>query len=364
MRRLKSRLAGVALACVLASCCFAAAAPTAGAVNRDFFGVVAIQPPTPSTLQVMGRGKVGTLRTILFWASVEPNPVTRDWGYFDELVANASLQGIRILPMLFGSPAWAQTPEVRYPISPRARTAFVQFVTEAVDRYKAGGIFWRSSYWNAFVAAHPGVQPVPINDWQLWNEVNSPSYSTPHPKVSQYARLLKATGAAIHANDPNGQLILAGMFTRPVQRRAIPLEVYLNQLYKTKGAKAAFDAIALHPYAHKASDALKLVKSTRRLTRKHKDGSVPIWLTELGWASSGTPSRYTTSPDGQAARLQTSFSQLVANAGRYNIAAILWYSFMDGSTASYWLNRTGLFEINGTPKPSWVTFVHFTGGQP
>ena len=266
--------------------------------------------------------------------------------------------------MLFGSPSWAQHPETRYPISKRGRQAFAQFVTEAVNRYKAGGLFWQSSYWNAFVSAHPGAHPVPITDWQLWNEVNSPSYSTPHPRISQYARLLKATGAAIHANDPNGHLVLAGMFTRPVQRRAIPLEVYLNGLYKTKGAKAAFDAIALHPYAHKASDALKLVKSTRRLTRRNKDGSVPIWITELGWASSGTPSRYTTSPDGQAARLQTSFNQLVANAGRLNIAAVLWYSFMDGSTASYWLNRTGLFEINGTPKPSWLTFVRFTGGQP
>jgi polysaccharide biosynthesis protein PslG len=363
MRRLKSRLARLTLACAVAGVCAASAAPSAGAVSRDFFGVVAIQPPTASTFQTMGRGRVGTVRALLFWASVEPNPVARDWGYYDELVANASAQGIRVLPVLFGSPAWAQTPEVRYPISRRARAAFVQFVSEAVNRYKAGGAFWQSSYWNSFRAAHPGIQPVPITHWQLWNEVNSPSYSTPHPRVSQYARLVKQTGAAIHSNDPDGHLVLAGMFTRPVQRRAIPLPEYLNKLYKAKN-KAAFDVIALHPYAHKAGDALKLVKSIRRLTRRNKDGSVPIWVTELGWASSGTPSRYTTSPEGQAARLQKSFSQLVANAGRFNIGAVLWYSFMDGSTASYWLNRTGLFEINGTPKPSWFAFVGFTGGQP
>ena len=355
----------VVLACALAGSCTGTAASSAEAVGRDFFGVVTIQAPTASDFQTMGRGRVGTLRTLFFWATVEPTPGARNWGLYDQLVANASAQGVKVLPVLFGSPSFAQSPETRYPIRKAGRRAFARFASDAVNRYKAGGTFWQSSYWLSFAAAHPGVQPVPITDWQLWNEVNSPSYSTPHPRVGQYAALLKATGSAVHGADRNAHLILAGMFTRPSQRRAIPLEGYLNSLYKVKGAKRAFDALAVHPYAHRPADALRTVRRVRRLTRRHHDASTPIWVTELGWASSGTLSRYTTSPEGQAANLQASFSSLQANAARLGIAGVLWYSLVDGSaTNAYWLNRTGLFEPNGTPKPSWFSFVSFTGGQP
>jgi hypothetical protein len=365
MRFRRTRLARAILAGALVASCFAVGVPSAGAVSPGFFGVVTIQTPTAAEFQAMGRGRVGTLRTLMFWATVEPTPGARNWGLYDELVANASAQGIRVLPMLFGSPAFAQTPETRYPINKGARLAFARFVSDAVNRYKAGGTFWQSQSWRSFAASHPGAQPVPITDWQLWNEVNSPSYSTPHPRVRQYATLLKATGRSVHGADPNGHLILAGMFTRPSQRRAIPLEAYLNALYKVKGIKKAFDALAVHPYAHKPGEALRTVRRVRRLTRKHHDGGAPIWVTELGWASSGTPSRYTTSPEGQAANLQASFGILQANAARFGIAGVLWYSLVDGSaTNAYWLNRTGLFEPNGTPKPSWFSFVGFTGGQP
>ena len=84
----------------------------------------------------MGRGRVGTLRTLLFWATVEPTPGARNWGLYDEIVANASAQGIRVLPVLFGSPAFAQSPETRYPTRTGGRSAFTRFVTDAVNRYK------------------------------------------------------------------------------------------------------------------------------------------------------------------------------------------------------------------------------------
>ncbi|MFL5906585.1 MAG: hypothetical protein ACJ75Z_03175 [Solirubrobacterales bacterium] len=364
MRFRRTGLRQLFLACALTGVCLAAAASSAGAVGRDFYGVVAVQPPNTAEFNAMGRGKVGTLRVLFYWPTVEPTRGSRNWGLYDQIVANAALQGVRVMPTLFGSPSFAARNLTQYPISRASRQAFAQFVTDAVNRYKASGTFWQSSYWQSFAAAHPGARQLPITDWQLWNEVNSPSYSTPHPHPRQYAALLKLTGAIIHSADPGGHLILAGMFTRPSQPRAIPLEEYLNDLYRIKGTKRAFDALAVHPYAHKAAEALRTVRGVRKLTRKRHDGSSPIWLTELGWASSGRPSRYTTSPDGQAARLQASFSSLTANAARFGIAGILWYSLVDASTDSYWLNRTGLFELNGTPKPAWAAFVGFTGGQP
>jgi hypothetical protein len=364
MRLAPMRGARLVLALVLASAALAAATPSAGAVGRDFYGVISIDPPTQSEWNTMGRGRVGTLRMLLFWPTVEPARGQRDYRLYDEIIANASAQGIRLLPVLFGSPSFAASRVTRPPVSKGARQAFAQFIVDTVNRYKPGGAFWQSSYWQAFAASHPGTQPMPVTDWQLWNEQNSPSYWLPRVRARSYARLLKLAGGALHGADPSGHLILGGMFTRPAQRRAVPLEEYLNDLYKVKRVKRAFDALAVHPYATKPGDALKTVKSVRKVTRKRGDRAAPIWVTELGWASSGTPSRYTVSPEGQAQKLEASFSSLVANAARLGIPGITWYSFRDASAGGYWLNRTGLFELNGTPKPSWNSFVRFTGGQP
>ncbi len=336
----------------------------AAAVSRSFFGVVPLQPPTASEYTAMGRGKVGTLRIILSWANVEPTPGQRNWAPYDEMVANASAQGIQVLATLYGSPGFAASSPMRPPVSTAARAAFAQFVTDAVNRYKLGGSFWQSPFWTTFVATHPGAQPVPITDWQLLNEVNSPSFwAPPRPSPRQYGSLLKLTAHSVRAADPGGRVILAGLFTRPSQRRAIPIEEFLDKLYRVKGIKSAFDALAVHPYARRPGEALRTVKGVRRVTRRHGDGGSPIWVTELGWASGGTPSRYTTTSYGQASRLEASFNSLAANAARFGIQGVIWYSLRDGAGGD-WLYNSGLFALGGTPKPAWSSFVRFTGGVP
>lgn len=352
------------LLAVLATVLALGPASAAGAVSREFYGVSSIHQPTTDEFSTMGRGRVGTLRMLLFWATVEPNRGERHWELCDQLIANASAQGIRVLPVLFGSPSFAARSATRPPVSKSARRAWAAFVTDAVNRYKPGGAFWQSSYWQVFAATHGNPAPMPIIHWQAWNEQNSPSYWLKRVRARSYARFLKLTGNKVHRADPGGSVILGGMFTRPSQRRAVPLEQYLKDLYKVKRIKRAFDALAVHSYTTKANGALKSVKSVRKLTKRHKDRRTPIWVTEMGWASSGTPSRYTTTAPGQAQRLETSFGKLTANASRLGIPGIVWYSFRDGSPGGYWLNRTGLFELNGAPKPSWSSFVRFTGGRP
>jgi hypothetical protein len=300
---------------------------------------------------------------LLFWATVEPSPGQRNWALYDDLVANASAQGIRWLPVLFGSPSFAAQFATRPPVSKPARQAWANFVADAVNRYKPGGAFWQSASWQTFAATHGNPAPMPITDWQLWNEQNSPSYWLPRIRAKSYGRFLKMAGGAIHGADPSAQVVLGGMFTRPSQRRAVPLEEYIDDLYGVKRIKRAFDALAVHPYATSPGEALKLVKSVRKVTKKHGDGRAPIWVTELGWASSGTPSRYTVSPEAQAANLEAGFRTLAANAERFGIQGVTWYSFRDASPGGYWLNRTGLLELNGTPKPSWSTFARLTGGR-
>jgi len=360
----RTRLRPLIVAVVATAVLLGATAGSASALTREFFGVISIEPPTQSEWARMGQARVGTMRMLLYWGTVEPSRGQRDFRLYDEIVANASAQGVRLLPFLFGSPSFAAPMPTRPPVTPDARQAFAAFAADTVNRYKPGGTFWHTAYWKTFSASHGNAQPMPILSWQLWNEQNSPSYWLPRIRAKSYGRFLKMAGGAIHSADPSAQVVLGGMFTRPSQRRAVPLEEYIDDLYGVKRIKRAFDALAVHPYATSPGEALKLVKSVRKVTKRHGDGRAPIWVTELGWASSGTPSRYTVSPEAQAANLEAGFSTLAANADRFGIQGVTWYSFRDASPGGYWLNRTGLFELNGTPKPSWSTFARLTGGRP
>jgi hypothetical protein len=42
---------------------------------------------------------------------------------------------------------------------------------------------------------------------------------------------------------------------------------------------------------------------------------------------------------------------------------VIWFSFRD-TKKRLWIYRTGLFTRGFKPKPSWRSFVRFTGGKP
>ena len=85
----------------------------AGAVSKEFYGVISIHhPTTPGDFAAMGRGQVGTLRFLLNWSTVEPVRGSRDWTDYDALIENAALNGVRGMPTIFGTPGFAApTPE-------------------------------------------------------------------------------------------------------------------------------------------------------------------------------------------------------------------------------------------------------------
>ena len=79
--------------------------------------------------------------------------------------------GIRVLATVYGSPTWAEPTPENPPLG-SALPGFEAFVRAAVERYGAGGTFWEE---------HPELPNLPIEDWQLWNEPNSPFFWKPAP---------------------------------------------------------------------------------------------------------------------------------------------------------------------------------------
>src|SRR5207237_6154594 len=122
----------------------------------------------------------------------------------DRYVGKAANHGVSALPILFATPGWLSDSYIKAPVfSSEARAAWRRFVHAAVARYGPNGSFW---------AEHPQVAYLPVRDWQIWNEENSPGFYAPAPSPSSYDRLLGISATVIRRLDPGARIVLGGMF--------------------------------------------------------------------------------------------------------------------------------------------------------
>jgi hypothetical protein len=329
-------------------------ASAAHAAPRAFYGLIPANDPSPTEIKRMGTGGVGTLRINLYWGAVQPTRgAPYDWRHYDQIVGVAALNGIRVLPTVYGSPGWvARRPNL--PPNKHHWADFRHYVAAAAQRYGRGGIFWQE---------HPAIPRLPIVWWQLWNEVNSPSFWYRNPKPKQYVRLLRKFHAGIKAGDPSARIVLSGLFPTPQVKHGMTGDDFLRGIYRSRG-KRLFDAAALHPYSTTPKQALTRVKDMRRTMGQFKDRRAKIWVTELGWATGGPRTPLTVSRKRQAKYLHRSYQLLAKNRRRLKIPGVIWYSWRDVPGGGIWFQHTGLFNASFAAKPSWFSLVRLTGGRP
>jgi hypothetical protein len=143
-----------------------------------------------------------------------------DWSHHDTIVGAAAQQGIRVLPTVYSTPSWVAA-RPNYPPSQDHFGDFRAFVQTAAERYGYSGTFW---------AANPGIPKLPIASWQLWNEVNSPTFWYAKPKAQQYAALLQSLQRWNQERRPDGEDRPRRVFPTPRIRHGIRLDRYLPAL--------------------------------------------------------------------------------------------------------------------------------------
>ncbi len=351
---IKGRRRRAALATVLIV--IAATCPTASAAEVQL-GLHA-ETATPAELDRIAHGGADILRTPMKWGHVQP--VKRgpyDWTEYDKLIGDAALAGVPVLPVVVGSPRYARPGPAEQPTRKRDVQQFTKFVRALARRYGPGGNFW---------ITRPEIPQVPVTSWQIWNEPNLSHYWAGSPDPEEYAAFLKRTADAIHTSQPGARIVLAGM---PEQRARTSGSRFLQELYAQKGFAGSFDVAAVHAYSKRGTGPLTTVRRFRGVMAKNGDPRKPIWVTELGWGSAGPPNdpRVTTA-DGQAANLSDSFQRLVFHADQLRLASIIWYDWRDRQPtaveADHFSFHTGLFSLDGEPKPAWPVFASLAQGDP
>jgi hypothetical protein len=295
------------------------------------------------------QGAVGTLRVPIYWFQVEPRRGEYDFSAVDKVVGLASLAGVRVLPFVYGSPAWVASHPARPPLGSRAkRRAWARLLRVLVRRYGPDGEYWKGR-----------DRRRPIRCWQLWNEPNFRLFWRPRPSPRGYARLLKVGARAIRVEDRHARVILAGV--APVEAGQLP-RVFLRRLYRIRGIKKSFDAVGIHPYAGSLRSLAIQIIEARNVMARWGDRLTPLQVTEFGVASGGSvASPMIKSPAGQAAFLRRGFQLLLKYRQHWRLSGAFWFTWRDGAAEDphcSFCQHAGLLGLNGQPKPAWRSFRH------
>lgn len=337
--------------------------PTAAqALPRGFFGIAPQTPLLDADYSRMRSGGVDTIRLSVSWAAIQRSPSSGyDWSGLDAAMSNAARNGIEILPVLGTSPNWATGNWRRMPVDGgRARRGWAEFVRAAVERYGCGGEFWDE---HAPGTAQP-LPPTPIRAWQIWNEENFFYFVKP-VSPGRFARLLALTRPAIRRADPRADIVLGGLFGAPKQRMPHAMDAvdFLDRLYRRRGVKANFDAVALHPYAADVAELRRQVEAVRRTMARHGDRRSDLYITEIGWGSDYNPRAvaFEVGLRGQARELRAAYRYLIANHGRLKLRQVDWFTWKDLPGSCSFCDSSGLFRRGDKfrPKPAWRAFVSF-----
>jgi len=339
-------------------------APAAAeALPQGFFGMVPQTGIDGDDLARMRSGGVETVRMPLSWAEVQRSPRSDyDWSGFDAIVNAAAKERIEVLPIFSTSPGWATGNARRLPVySGRQRRAWAGFVGAAVARYGRRGEFWSEH--------GPGSKDplprVPIRAWQVWNEENF-FYFTKPVSPGRYSRLLAVTRPAIRRADPGAEIVLGGLFANPKQGPPAAMDAvdFLDRLYRVRGVKADFDAVALHPYAADVGELRIAVEGLRATMARHGDRRSGLYVTELGWGSAYNPRAvaFEVGLRGQARELRGAYGYLLANRARLRLRQVDWFTWKDLQGSCAFCDSSGLFRggYRFKPKPAWRAFVQVT----
>ena len=225
------------LLAVVASAILLPARAEAAAPPRDFMGVTAWDDIGDRDFAKLAGSNVRLYRMDVLWNQVEPRPPRSDgthvyeWRYYDRMFRTAARHGVRILPILQGSPRWAASRPQIQPRTTVGKAAFAAFAREAGKRYGPTGTLWTRTPWSR---TSPAPSRLRALYWQVWNEPNTPDRWTPGPRPREYATMLKRVSKALNVASPSVQVMSGGLVW---PSRGMNPEPFLAHVLQVTGAR-------------------------------------------------------------------------------------------------------------------------------
>jgi Bacterial Ig domain len=336
---------GTRIVAVAAACLGAVVAP-AGAQAAESGVNIAINQTVdgPSASQAL---RVGWVRQFVGWSAAEPERGRLDQGYLARLRADVAAyraRGIRTLFVVSSTPAWAAGPRGAGLAGPRDPEDYARFVGELARLV-------------------PDVEAI-----EIWNEADEGTFWAGGPEPGAYAALLRASYAAIKAQDPGITVVSTGMVANNYE--------FLSDMYDA-GAGGSFDAVGVHtdtaclltspadyyrePNGRVGRYSFTGYRELHDLMTARGDGGKGIWMTEIGWNTGSRKPRSCrdgavarTRAEGVSERTQARFLTLAYRclAADPYVRVAMWFSLQDVGRGAGYGDHLGLIRTSGARKPA------------
>lgn len=296
-----------------------------------------LRPNAAEHARLIREAGIAAGRTDAFWQWVEPEAPflglrNYDWRDFDALASLLAENEIRWLPVLAYSTFWSTSVPDTDHAPPVADADYLAYAEAFARRYGRTGTFW---------AERGGLPQRPVTAYEVWNEPNLAHFWLPKPDAGRYARLYASTREALRRADPQATAVMAGMFAYAFD--------YVQAMYAAEPAlRGNVDVFAYHPYGPDAEHVLKLVRRMREVLDGLGESAVPMWITELGWATQGTGALPRLPDATRSGNLSlTTDAMLGSNCDVTLVNAYTWVTpETDPDHDDQWL---GIYRADGTP---------------
>ncbi len=190
------------------------------------------------------------------------------WTFDDTIAGDLAAHGLRWLPILDYAAPWAQSIPGADHSPPASDADYAAYAGAFAARYGPGGSFWR---------AHPELPAEPVQTYEIWNEPDTGYFWLPGPEPARYADLYLAARAAIDAAQPRARVIVGGL--------SGPTTFVSQMLSARPQLRGHLDGVAIHPYGTPPV-VIEKVRLARAVLSGVGLGSVPLYVTEVGWSTS------------------------------------------------------------------------------
>lgn len=304
----------------------------------------------------MGQQGISWARLTFDQATEERQRGTFNWYVPDTMVAALARHGVRGEASFVGTAPWAADPSSvgRCPWGmayPADIGGWSDWVAAAARRYGPNGTFWD---------AHPELPRLPIQTWEIGNEVNSAQFWCPAANPEQYARVYSASADAIQSVDPGGRVIVAGLAPRFRSQGATNLDVpsFLARMTAADPSlRARIPEVAIHPYGTNVPGVLGVISQFRQALTAAGMPATPMLVNEFGWHTSGGGSPEWSATESQRANMIAGVANQVwrLNCGVSGVAPYSWITLeQNGGDSDQWY---GLADpATGAPHPSGLAY--------
>ena len=255
---------------------------------------------------VLKAAGVSVLRVSIGWDGIEPEKDRYDLAFFDAFVNLAQEHGVRLIPYVAYTPRWNSDGggSDYWKTPPRDLAEFGEIMRILATRYRGR-----------------------IHSWELWNEPDNRDYWL--GTAAQYAALLETGAAAVHAADPQLEVVSGGL------AGGVP---FLRELFERASAARAIDVVNLHSYyetwnPNPLETIPDYVEQVSQIIRRG-GGKQRLWMAEVGysdWQGSGRASgvthhAYEHTADFQATMVVRTLALLFSQPA---VSLVAWYELKD-----------------------------------